>query len=147
MASERDRSLGADGQPKIYEPAYASLPEYHRAVWTVSVEGELRGHLACVVLEMVWPPRAPWLWFLVIWLDGRRELPFEDYGPGWYTLREVDAGFLDHHLPSVTVEQRLLWRRTVAQERGAPQRFELEKLSAEAAARRWDELGLADDQF
>ena len=147
MRENRDRSLDAAGQPKVYEPADPSLRSYHRAVWTLSSDGELRGHVACVVSEMMWPPRAPWLWFLVVWIDGRREFPFEDYGSGWYALREIDAGFLDYHLPSVTVEQRFLWRRIPAARHGAPRKFEVEKLPPEVAARRWDELGLADDQF
>ncbi|WP_150957680.1 hypothetical protein [Microbacterium testaceum] len=139
--------MDADGQPRIYEPADTSLRSYHRAVWTLSVDGEPHGHLACVVLEMAWPRRAPWLWFLVVWPDGQKELPFEDYGPGWYTLREIDAGFLDYHLPSVTVGQRFLWRRASANKHGAPRRFELEKLAGEVVARRWDELGLRDEDF
>jgi len=96
---------------------------------------------------MMFPRRAPWLWFLVVWIDGRREFPFEDYGSGWYTLREIDAGFLDYHLPSVTAERRFLWRRIRVDQHGAPQKFELEKLSASVARRRWEELGLSDDQF
>ena len=143
----RDRSLDADGQPRIYEPADPSLRSYHRAVWALSVDGEPYGHVACVVLEMTWPRRTPWLWFLVVWSDGRRELPFEDYGPEWYALREIDAGFLDYHLPSTSAEQRLLWRRVSANKHGAPRRFALEKLSGEVAARRWDELALKDEDF
>lgn len=134
-------------EPRDYAPLDPSLSSYHHAVWTLSVDGELRGHVACVVLEMMFPRRAPWLWFLVVWIDGRREFPFEDYGSGWYTLREIDAGFLDYHLPSVTAERRFLWRRIQVDQHGAPQKFELEKLSEEVARRRWEELGLSDDQF
>ncbi|WP_295828968.1 hypothetical protein [uncultured Microbacterium sp.] len=147
MTPNRDRSLDADGQPRIYEPADPSLRSYDRAVWALSADGEPQGHVACVVLEMAWPRRIPWLWFVVVWPDGRRELPFEDYGPGWYALREIDAGVLDQHLPSVTVEQRFLWRRVSADKPGAPRRFALEKLSGEVAARRWDELALGNGDF
>jgi len=147
MARKKDRALDADGEPQVYEPCDASLRSYHHAVWTLSIDGELHGHLACVVSEMMWPPRAPWLWFLVVWIDGRREPPFEDCGLGWYTLRDIDAGYLEYHLPSMTVEQRFLWARISADQHGAPRRYTVEGFPADLAAHRWDELRLQDDQF
>ncbi len=38
-----------------------------------------------------------WPWFVVVWVDGPKERSFEDYGPKWYTVRELDAGYLDHY--------------------------------------------------
>jgi hypothetical protein len=31
------------------------------------------------------------LWCQIDWLDGRRDRPQEDYGPGWYTVSELEA--------------------------------------------------------
>jgi hypothetical protein len=36
-----------------------------------------------------------WLWYQVNWLDGCRERPQEDYGPGWYAVAELEEGCLD----------------------------------------------------
>ncbi len=58
--------------------------------------------------------------------DGRRELPFEDYGPKWYALREIDAGYLDYHLPITRRSSASLAPRVCEQTTGAPRRFALE---------------------
>jgi hypothetical protein len=38
-----------------------------------------------------------WLWYQVTWVDGRRDRPEEDYGPGWYAVAELEQGRLTHH--------------------------------------------------
>lgn len=60
-------------------------------------------------------------------------IPFRtrDYGPKWYTVRELDAGQLDHH------------DEQVAQ----PQMYEFAWLPADQAAIKWRELALTDDDF
>jgi hypothetical protein len=129
-----------------------SLPDpelraYDHGLGTLSVDGELRGHLACVVSRMTFPSKGPWPWFRVIWLDGRREPRFEDYGPGWWTVRELDAGKLEYSGPSVDKERRILgfpFRYSVS---GDPCVFDLAWLDREEAAAKWDELGLTDGDF
>ena len=147
MTRNRDRSLDARGQPKVYELADPSLRTYDHGVGTLSVDGELVGHLASVVLEMSFPSRQPWIWFVIVWLDGSREFKFEDYGPGWYTVRELDAGYFEHPGPSVTVEKRVLGLRLWSSKPGKPQIFDFTWLPADLAVRRWHELGLADADF
>lgn len=147
MARNRDRPLDASGQPKVYEPADRALRAYDHGVGSLILNGSVVGHIASVVWEMRFPARQPWVWFIIVWLDGRREFPFEDYGPGWYTIRELDAGYLMHHLPSVTVEKRFFGRRFLSGTPGKAQTFEVEWLPQDVAARRWEQLGLVEDDF
>jgi hypothetical protein len=142
-----DRSFDRTEQPKIYRPADPLLRAYDRAVGTLSVDGDLVGHLASRVIEMRFPSRQPWVWFVIVWTDGRREFKFEDYGPGWYTVRELDAGLFEHHGPSVTVEKRFLGLRLQSIKLGPPTTFDFAWLPPDLAARRWDELGLVDSDF
>lgn len=147
VTRDRDRSLDATGQPKIYKPADPLFRAYDHGVGTLAVDGELVGHLASVVLEMQFPSRQPWVWFVIVWLDGSREFKFEDYGPGWYTVRELDAGYFEHHAPSVTLEKRILGLRFLSSKPGQPMTFDFAWLPPDLAARRWHELGLVDADF
>ncbi len=147
VAPSKDRSLDAAGQPKTYRLPDPSLRAYDHGVGTLSVAGEVVGHLASVVGEMRVPSCQPWPWFVVVWLDGTKENPFEDYGPGWYTVRELDAGFFDHHGPSTSHEKRILGLRFRYRMPGEPTVFDFEWLPPDVAARRWKELGLVDADF
>lgn len=111
------------------------------------LDGAVVGHVASVVGEMWFPSRQPRLWFTVVCPDGVRELPFEDYGPGRYTVRELEAGYLDHHLRSTVRERRLWGSQWFSATPGARQIFEVRWLSDDAAAHRWRELGLRDEDF
>ncbi len=58
---------------------------------------DVAGHVA-TTLSTFWSPGRPltrqdWVWLLIVWSDGAREYPFEDYPP-WTTRREIQAGFL-----------------------------------------------------
>ena len=147
VTRNRDRSLDATGQPKLYKPADPLLRAFDHGVGTLSLDGELVGHLASVVLEMRFPTRQPWPWFVVVWLDGSKENSFEDYGPSWYTVRELDAGRLEFHGPSTSVDDRILGMRLRSSMPGPPKTFEFKWLPSDVAARRWDELGLVDADF
>lgn len=35
------------------------------------------------------------MWFIVVWCNGDRENPFEDYPPDWITVSELKAGRFD----------------------------------------------------
>jgi hypothetical protein len=121
------------------------LRAYDRGVGTLTVDGVLRGHLASTVGEIIFPGRSPWLWFTIVWADGTKESPFEDYGPSWDTVRELDAGYLEHFGPSVR-EDRKGWfgRRFEVWRLGPPCRFEFAWLPRDEAAETWQTLGLAD---
>jgi hypothetical protein len=130
-----------------YDPLDSTFSVYQRGVGTLSVDGTVVGHLASRVLDMSFPSRQPWLWFIIVWLDGSREQKFEDYGPRWWTVRQLDAGRFEHHLPSRVEERRFLGLRFVATIPGDPVVFDFERLAPAAAAQKWCELGLTDHDF
>jgi len=59
-------------------------------------DGELAGHVATQV-GTFWAPlsfsrrRQWWVWFIVVWADGDREPPDEDYPP-WTVVGEMLSG-------------------------------------------------------
>ena len=118
---------------------------YDHGVGTLSVDGELEGHLACVVGRMYGGAR--WPWFVIVWRDRTKELAFEDYGPDWPTVRELDAGYLDHHGPSTVKDRRFLGLKGQTVTTGPPRVFDFAWLPHDEAAARWIELGLTDDDF
>lgn len=134
-------------QDNSYTLLDPELRTYDHGLGTLSVDGELRGYLACVVIRMTYPSNSPWPWFRVIWLDGRMEPRFEDYGPGWWTVRELDAGKLEYWGPSTDKERRIFglpFRYSVP---GDDCVFDFSWLQREEAAAKWDELGLTDGDF
>ena len=138
------RVAGQDDRYTLPDP---ELRAYDHGLGTLSVDGELRGYLASVIGRMTFPSTEPWPWFRIIWLDGRMEPPFEDYGPNWWTVRELDAGKFDHHGPSTLKEHRVLgvtFRYSVS---GDPCVFDFAWLDRNEAAAKWDELGLTDEDF
>jgi len=140
---------GRDGGARVtYEGSYADMRPFDRGIGTLTVDGELRGYLASIVGRIVFPSRAVWPWFVVVWLDGSKERSFEDYGPVWATVRGLEAGRFEHFGPSVHGgERRFLWWRLAGLMRGAPTTFDFTWLPAAEAQRKWEELGLADDDF
>lgn len=123
------------------------LRAYDHGLGTLSVDGELRGYLGSVVSRTTFPSSGPWLWFRVIWLDGRMESRFEDYGPDWWTVRELDARKFEYHGPSIDKVRRILglpFRYYLSGDRCV---FDFEWLDREEAAAKWDELGLTDEDF
>ena len=132
---------------RIYDLPDPELRAYDRGVGILSVGGELKGYLASVVGEIKFPSRQPWPWFVIVWADGTKEHPFEDYGPGWYTVRELDAGYLDYFGPSIPLRKRFLGIRIRYSVAGPPCLYDFEWLPPGEAAKKWDELGLVDDDF
>lgn len=132
-------------QPSDYAPADSTLASYGHGLGALKVGGVLTGYLASIVAET--ESREPWLWFVVVWNTGAKEKPFEDHGPLWLTVRELDAGYFDHFGPSTTSEGRFLGFQTVRSIPGSPRRFEYARLPANDAAKKWAELGLADSDF
>ena len=61
-------------------------------------DGAPAGHLVST-LTTFWSPSRPlhrqwWVWFVIIWADGCREPPQEDYPP-WSVVSEMDDGYLE----------------------------------------------------
>ena len=128
-----------------YSPADPQLSAFDHGLGTLRVDGELRAHLASYLGGEL--PRDPRPWFVVLWNDGTKEKSFDDHGPSWRTVRELDAGYLNHHEQGTTTETRFLGFRTVTSTRGAPCRYEFEWLPADEAAKKWAQLGLVDSDF
>ena len=60
------------------------------------MDGEIVAYLTTEVSRMrsfpaFWLKRE-WLWYQVNWVDGGRDRPREDYGPGWYAVAELERG-------------------------------------------------------
>jgi hypothetical protein len=133
---------------EVYDLPDPSLRAYDRGVGRLSIDGELQGYLASVVGEIRIPGRAPWPWFVVVRLDGSKERPFEDYGPHWFTVRELDAGYFDHVGPSAPRNRRGWFGRTVTyMAPGKPCQYDFAWLPADEAAAKWNELGLTGRDF
>lgn len=124
------------------------LRAYDHGVGTLTIDGVSKGHLASVVGEITFPSTSPWPWFVIIWTDGTKERSFEDYGPGWYAVRELEAGVLHHFGPSIRLERRGLFGRWVRYTRPGPRCvFDFAWLPRDEATAKWRELGLADSDF
>lgn len=81
-------------------PQDRRLDPFRDAVWELSREGRVEAYLTCQVIRMrsfpfIWVKRE-WLWYQVNWLDGRRDRPQEDYGPGWHTVAELEQGKFEY---------------------------------------------------
>ena len=120
---------------------------YNHGLGTLSVDGELMANLASVVGELRITASGPWPWFVIVWPDGTKENSFEDYGPWWPTVRELDSGRLEHSGPSTRTEKRFLGMRFESTRRGQPCVFDFAWLPADEAAQKWRELGLQDSEF
>lgn len=134
-------------RPTDYVLADPQLRAYHHGLGTLSVDGAVEGYLASTVGEMLFPRGEQWALFVVVWLDGTKERSFEDYGPWWLTVRELDAGYLQHYGPSLRSQHRILWKRVESSVLGEARRFDFAWLPADEASRMWRELGIADTDF
>lgn len=127
-----------------YQLLDSTLSRYDHAIAELRVgEGE-RAHLACVVMRQL--NGDPWPWFVVVWPDGRKELPDEDYGPEWWTVREWDAGHFTYWgEPSLIGRKRFFGSHSV---HDSPEiTYDVTWLAPDAAAARWHRLGLTDSDF
>lgn len=73
-----------------------ALDPFRGGVAVLRRDGQVAGHVATTVTTF-WAPlsfsrrRQWWVWFIVVWADGHRELPDEDYPP-WTVVREMQSG-------------------------------------------------------
>lgn len=135
-----DRPSG-DGLP---DPELAA---FDRGLGTLRVDGVLKGHLASVRTKLGFPPDQWQVWFVIVWADGSKEPPFEDYGPGWHVVRELNAGHLNHSVPSTHRTREFLGHSMHIFDSGEPQLYDFAWLPPDEAVSMWHELGLADTEF
>ena len=119
-----------DDEPQDYDLPDPDLATYDHGLGELRLDGELKGYLASVRLRMSFPARQWWPWFVIVWADGRKDRAFEDYGPKWLTVRELEAGYFEHYPES-----------------GEPEVYEFRWLKPGEAGAKWAELGLAEDDF
>lgn len=90
-----------------------SLDAFRGGVAALRRDGQVAGHIATSV-RTFWAPlsfsrrRQWWVWFIVVWANGERESPEEDYPP-WTMVREMRSGTFswdeeDEHRGHYTVE-------------------------------------------
>lgn len=120
----------SDSEPPDYDLPDPDLAAYDHGLGELRLNGEVQGYLASVRLQMSFPARQWWPWFVIVWADGSRDRAFEDYGPKWFTVRELDAGYFEHYAES-----------------GEPQVYEFSWLPSDQAGTRWTELGLTENDF
>jgi hypothetical protein len=97
--------------------------------------GEVCGHVATSVgfFSTPWRPRSrqPWVWFIVVWSDGTRERPFEDYPP-WTWVSEMTAGIFE-------------WDGHAGDPRSGT--YDVEWLSEDDTASAWEERSISPQDF
>ncbi|MEZ0580602.1 hypothetical protein [Nocardioides sp. MH1] len=95
------------GDPWPREPR---LDPFRDAVWELSLDGEVVGHVLTAVGRMRSLPwfwvKQEWVWWQVHWLDGRPTNPQEDHGPGWLAVGELEQGCLVPDLDGVRYDAR-----------------------------------------
>lgn len=141
------RGLATDQVPSDYELPDPGLGAYDHGLGELRVDGQLRGYLASVRTKMILPRRQWWVWLVIVWADGRRELPLEDYGPKWITVRELDAGYFDHYGPTTMTRRPSRFFASFDVQDGEPQVYDFAWLPSGEAAAKWQELGLTDNDF
>lgn len=138
--------FGDSGSPDDELPD-PDLAAFDHGLGSLQADGVLKGYLASVRTKLSFPPGQWQLWFVIVWADGSKELPFEDYGPGWYAVRELNAGYLDHFGPSTRWTKSILGYPMHIVDGGEPQKYEFAWLPPDEAAAKWHELGLTDRDF
>ena len=113
-----------------YDLPDPDLSAYDHGLGELRLNGELEGHLASVRLKMSFPARQWWPWFVIVWADGRKDRAFEDYGPKWLTVRELEAGYFEYY-----------------PENGGHRMYEFSWLMPDEAGTKWAELRLTEDDF
>jgi hypothetical protein len=77
-------------------PRNPRLDPFRDAVWELSHEGTVEAHLVTNVSHFrYWPlgrKHHDSVWFKVCWLDGRQDMPEDDYGPEWYFVSDLEQG-------------------------------------------------------
>ncbi|MGC3992923.1 MAG: hypothetical protein QM779_02135 [Propionicimonas sp.] len=126
----RFRRWFGDDEAPDYDLPDPDLAAYDHGLGELRLDGELKGYLASVRVRMWFPARQWWPWFVIVWADGGKDRAFEDYGPKWYTVRELDAGYFEHYPDS-----------------GEAEVYEFSWLAPDEAGARWTELGLTEDDF
>jgi hypothetical protein len=114
---------------RVHDPA---LDIFDRGIAVLRRDDQVAGHVA-TTLSSMWSPSRPlsrqdWVWLLIVWADGDRERPVEDYPP-WSIVREIQAG-------------RLTWED--GDHAGV---YRVEWVPGDEREAAWRELGISLDDF
>lgn len=134
-----------------YEPRDPTLASLDHGLAELRVDGEVRAHLAYVVKRLgLRGASGPWPWFVVVWPDGHKEHADEDYGPGWETVRQLDAGSFTYGArPSLERRKTVLGITTMTWRESCPDEitYDVRWLEPREATVTWARLGLEDSDF
>ena len=109
-------------------PSDPALEPFDLGLAVLRLNGQVAGHVATTLgsfSTLFSRQMQPWIWYIVIWADGTREHPEEDYPP-WTFVREVQSGYFDG--PGSV-------------------RYEAQWLEEPERTRMWAELGISVDDF
>jgi len=81
------------------EPDFGpELEQFRDGLAALRRDGQVLGHVATSLGHFRTPfaPRTPqpWVWFVVVWIDGEKERAVEDYPP-WTYVTEMREGYFD----------------------------------------------------
>lgn len=135
-----------------YTPLDPELTSYDHGLAELRVDGQLRAYLAGRITGRAGfrgrgEPRPS---FIMVWPDGRKETTEHDYGPGWMTVRELDAGtFTGPVNPARKRQLRIfgLFPITVVEFGGDTIGYDVSWLEPDQAAELWVRLELTDSDF
>jgi hypothetical protein len=81
------------------------LDPFRDGIAVLRRDGKVAGHVAATIMTF-WAPfslslrRKWWVWFIVVWANGDRERPEEDYPP-WTVVTEILSGTFSWDLDDV----------------------------------------------
>ncbi|REJ06099.1 hypothetical protein DY023_07360 [Microbacterium bovistercoris] len=111
----------------------ASLDPFVNGLGVLSRNGDVVGHVATVRWEfhtLFSRKQQWWIWTVVIWNDGRRERPEEDYPPR-SSVAEMKDGYLEVY----------------SRDEARAGRYDFAWLQPEAAREGWSRLGITHADF
>jgi hypothetical protein len=119
---------------RLPPPPDPSLEPFDGGIGVLSRGGVRAGHVATVrgqyhgLFGRQWKW---WIWYLVVWEDGTRERPQEDYEP-FLAVQELRAGYLDVDFSSAASRSG---------------RYDVVWLTPDEAAATRERLGIRDSDF
>ena len=112
----------------------AEFEQFRNGLAVMRRDGKIAGHVATSLgsfRSIFTPRRRPWVWFVIVWIDGEKERSFEDYPP-WSYIKEMREGYMD-------------WVPGRPSDRAG--RYEIEWTPPDETVRERDRLGVGAEDF